>query len=351
MINILGLALGIACSLLIMLWVKDERSFDAFHEHGSQLYQVYERWHFDGKEEASYPTQGLLAEELQRIVPEIVYASSMDRASAPGSLSTFEANSKINKMEGVFVGNDFLRMFSFPVLQGSAMNALNRPEAIAISHKMADLFFGSPANAIGKTMRFENKEDLEVTAVFENVPANSSLQFDFLRSWMAFVQQNDWVHNWGNTSPATFVQLRTDANPEKVEAKIKDFLYHFQQKQSSVYTELALQPFKDKYLHSTFKNGSIDGGRIEYVQLFTWIAIFIILIACINFMNLATARAVNRSKEVAVRKVVGAPRKALIKQFIGEAILLTFLSTLAGLFLADLLIPFFNQLTGKQLSL
>jgi hypothetical protein len=107
-------------------------------------------------------------------------------------------------------------MFSFPVIQGSAMNALNRPEAIAISHKMADLFFGSPANAIGKTMRFENKEDLEVTAVFENVPANSSLQFDFLRSWIAFVQQNDWVHNWGNTSPATFVQLRTDANPEKV---------------------------------------------------------------------------------------------------------------------------------------
>ncbi len=349
-INVLGLALGIACSLLIMLWVQDERRIDAFHVNDNYLYQVYERQFYDGKVEANYPTQGLLAEELKKVIPEVQYASGYEYASAPGSQSTFEVGGKINKMNGAYAGEDFFKMFSYPLLIGNSKTALNTINSIAVSRTMAEQFFGSPFNAIGKTIRFENNEDLVVSAVFDKV-AQSSIRFDFLRSWSSFVKQNDWVHNWGNTSPQTFIQLRKDADVRKVQAKIKDFIYRYQPKDKSFVVELDMQPYRDRYLHSTFKNGRIDGGRIEYVRLFTIIAGFILLIACINFMNLATARSVTRAKEVSVRKVVGALRSVLVRQFISEAMLFSALSTVIGLGLFFILIPAFNQLTGKQVSL
>jgi putative ABC transport system permease protein len=349
-INISGLALGMTCSLLIMLWVQDERRVDGFHVNGRQLYQVYERYYNDGKIYADYPTQGLLADELKRVIPEVRYASAMDYAS-PGTGNTLEAGDKIIKMNGFFAGADFFTMFSYPLLQGQARAALDAPNTIALSRKAAGYFFGSPEKAIGNTIRFDNAEVLQVLAVFENPPANSSMQFDFLRTWVDYVKKNSWVHNWGNTSPVSFVQLRPDADPVKVEAKIKDFIYRYTDRSSGFRTELGLQSFPEKYLHSAFKDGKIDGGRIEYVRLFTLVAIFILLIACINFMNLATAQSAKRAREVGLRKVIGAVRSSLIGQFIGEAMLLTFLSILVALTLAYFLLPAFNALTGKQLSL
>ncbi len=350
-INILGLALGMACSLLIMLWVQDERNVDGFHANGKQLYQVYERSFSDGKVDAGYATQGLLAEELKKVIPEIKYAASIDYAAQPGTFNTFKAGEKVNKMFGKFAGADFFSMFSYPLLQETTITALNSPGAVAISRKMAELFFGGPDKAIGNTVRFENSEDLQVTAVFENMPSNSSQQYDFLRSWIDFVKQNEWVHRWGNTSPDTYIQLSPDADPDKVRAKIKDFIYRYQPKERGTVTELDLQAYPDKYLHATFKNGYIDGGRIEYVHLFSLVAIFILIIACINFMNLATARSFKRSKEVGIRKVLGGIRSALIGQFMGEALLLTFLSAVFAVVLAGLLLPVFNSLTGKELFL
>jgi len=350
-INILGLALGMACSLLIMLWVRDERNVDGFHANGKHLYQVYERTFSDGKVGAGYSTQGLLAQELKKVIPEIKYAASTDYASQPGTFNTFKAGEKVNKMFGKFAGADFFSMFSYPLLQGTTTSALNSPNAVAISRKMAELFFGGPDKAIGNTIRFENREDLQVTAVFENMPSNSSQQYDFLRCWIDFVKQNEWVNRWGNTSPDTYIQLSADADPDKVRAKIKDFIYRYQAKEKGTVTELDLQAYPDKYLHATFKNGYIDGGRIEYVRLFSLVAIFILLIACINFMNLATARSVKRSKEVGIRKVLGGIRSALIGQFMGEAMLLTFLSAVFAVILTVLLLPVFNNLTGKDLIL
>jgi putative ABC transport system permease protein len=350
-INIMGLALGLACSLIIMLWVNDEKSVDAFHKNGKYLYQVYERNYFDGKVDAGYSTQGLLADELKRVVPEIQYASGFEQVAAPGSSSTFEAKEKIAKMNGVFASEDFFKMFSYPLLQGNATTALNEPGCVAISKHMAEYFFGNAENAINKTILFENDENLKVTAVFDNVPANSSQQFDFLRTWSDFVKQSDWVHNWGNTDPQTFIQLTPGADAAKVQAKIKDFIYNYKEKDKSFITELAFQPYSEKYLHSNFKDGYLSGGRIEYVNLFSIIAVFILLIACINFMNLATARSAKRAKEVGIRKVVGALRSTLIAQFIGEAVLLTFLSIIIAIIITALALPAFNQLTGKQLSL
>jgi hypothetical protein len=148
-INILGLALGMTCSLLIMLWVQDERSVDGFHANGKQLYQVFERDYFDGKVEASFPTQGLMAEELKKQIPEVQYASSLEW----NTTNTFEAQNKISKMSGSFAGADFFTMFSYPLLEGTPQTALNTPEGVAISRKMANLFFGSPEGAMGKTIR------------------------------------------------------------------------------------------------------------------------------------------------------------------------------------------------------
>src|ERR1700722_10152179 len=192
-INILGLALGMTCSLLIMLWVNDERSVDGFHANGKQLYQIYERWYFDGKVTADYPTQGLLAGELKRVIPDIQYTSSLEW----NTTNTFEAKNKINKLAGSFASADFFTMFSYPLLQGTPQTALNTLEGVAISRKMANLFFGSPTAAIGQTLRYENSQNFRVSAVFEDLPSNSSMQFDFLRSWKAFEVENDnWIHNW-----------------------------------------------------------------------------------------------------------------------------------------------------------
>ncbi|MFT4033569.1 MAG: ABC transporter permease [Siphonobacter sp.] len=350
-LNITGLALGMTCSMLIFLWVQDEKSVDAFHANGEQLYQVYERSYHDGKVEASYSTQGLLAQELKRVIPEVQYASGLEYVSAPGTQNTFEAKDKISKMGGMFADTDFFRMFSYPLLLGTPQTALTEPNVVAISRKMAENFFGSPEKAMGQIIRFDNKEALKVTAVFENMPANSSHQFDFFRSWEDFIQQNKWVNNWSNTSPSTYIQLRPGADAAKVEAKIKDFIYRYQPKTQGFQSELALQPYPEKYLNSNFKNGYIDGGRIEYIYFFTAIAVFVLLIACINFMNLATAQSSKRSKEVGLRKAIGAVRSSLIAQFIGEAVLLAFFSILIALLLSDLLLPAFNTLTGKQLTL
>ena len=347
-INILGLALGMTCSLLIMLWVQDERSVDGFHANGKQLYQVYERNYFDGKVNADFPTQGLMAAELKRQIPEVQYSSSLEW----NSTNTFEAAHKISKMSGSFAGADFFTMFSYPLLRGTPQTALNTLEGVAISRKMANLFFGSPAAAMGKAIRYENSDNFRVSAVFEDLPANSSQQFDFLRSWIAFEKENDdWINNWGNSDAPTFIQLRQDANLAKVRAEIKDFIYRYQQKSKGFRVELDLVSYPEKYLHSTFKNGKIDGGRIEYIHLFSLVAVIILLIACINFMNLATARSTKRAKEVGVRKVIGAARPVLMAQFMGEAMLLTFFSILIAILLTTLLLPAFNELTGKQLSL
>ena len=347
-INILGLALGIACSLLIMLWVNDERSIDAFHKNGDQLFSVYQRQYYDNKVSAFYSTPGLMADEMKKIFPEVQYASGF----AWEDNTTFQAGDKILKEEGNHAGADFFKMFSYPLLLGDPSSALDAPVNIAISRKMADDFFGSPEAAMNKTIRYANAEDLKVTAVFENLPDHASEKFDYLVNWEEFMNDNPWAKEWSNNGEHTFIMLRAGTNPLVFEKKIVHFLDTYNKDEGPGFRqELGIQRFGDIYLHNNFKEGVLTGGRIEYLGLFSLIAVFILLIACINFMNLTTARSVKRAKEIGVRKVVGAIRGSLILQFIGEALLLACMAAGIALFLVTIMLPAFNHLTGKQIEL
>ncbi|MHA4809340.1 ABC transporter permease [Flavitalea flava] len=346
-LNIFGLAMGMCCSLLILLWIRDERSVNAFHANSGRLYTIYERQYYDGKIESGFYTPGLLPAELKKMLPEVEMASGFSWRDK----NTFQAGDKIIKEEGSHASADFFAMFSYPLLQGTPATALATPLSLAISRKMAADFFGSPREAIGKTIRFENKKNFTVTAVFENLPENTSDKFDYIINWEGFLEDNSWAKGWGNNGPRTLLLLRPDADPALVTRKITKFLDNYNKEQDKGFRiELGMQRFDYVYLHSNFKNGQPAGGRIEYVRLFSIVGIFILLIACINFMNLTTARSVKRAREIGIRKVVGAVRPALIRQFLSEAVLLSFFSMILAIGLVILVLPAFNHLTGKQIS-
>ncbi|MGM9506665.1 ABC transporter permease [Larkinella sp. GY13] len=345
LINILGLALGMACSLVILLWVQDERAMDRFHANDARIYRVMENQAWAGQDVSTTPsTPGILAENLKKDFPEVEKAAMM----------TWEQNilltvgNTFGKEKGRFASGDFLTIFSFPLIQGDARTALARPDGIVISEKLAQKYFPHQ-DALGKVIRVDNTDDMMVTGVMAEVPENSSLKFDYLISWERFVKYNAWVKEWGNNGPRAFVLLSAKADPDKVSAKIKDYIKQKTNKQTNN-IELFLQKSSEAYLHSNFKNGQLDGGRIEYVRLFIIVAVFILVIACINFMNLATARSVKRAKEVGVRKVVGAERGSLMGQFVGESLLISFLSLFVAVLVVALTLPIFNELTEKHLT-
>ena len=348
-INMAGLSVGLACSLLILLWVQNELEMDGFHKNGKNLYQVYEQQHFDNKVNGQYYTPGVLAAEMKRVIPEVQYAVNATFYDE----HNFKVGDKIIKLKGGSADADFFKMFSYPIIQGNAQSSLRTVSDISISKKMAEELFGSAQAAMGKTLRVDSRKNFIVTSVFENVSTNSSLKFDYLINWISFLEDNTWAKEWGNNTPYTYLQLRPDANSELVGQKVRHLLEKLDkdEKTGTFTEELALQRFDQVYLHSNFKEGKIDGGRIEYVNLFSIVAVFILLIACINFMNLTTARSVKRAKEIGVRKVVGAVRSVLIKQFISESLLLTAMAVIVSLIILVALLPMFNEVTQKQIEL
>ncbi len=348
-INLAGLSVGIASSLLIMLWIQNELSVDAFHKNDARLFKVYEREYYADNTDGNYDTPGLLAAEVKKQLPEVEEAAMMQDDN---HLATLEAGEKKIKVEGTGAGMGIFRMFSYPLLQGDPNTALAAPVNIAISKKTAEQFFGEPQYAIGKTIRFDNRKDFTVTAVFDDLPANVSRSFDYLISWDAWLQDNSWAKDWGNSGPLTYLLLKPGTDPAQVDKKLTHILDKNNPGRDAAYrVELGLQKFSEGYLHNHFKDGRVSGGRIEYIHLFTIVAIFILVIACINFMNLTTARSINRAKEVGVRKAVGAVRTVLIRQFIGESILLSALAVVIALVIAAALLPVFNTVTLKQLQL
>jgi putative ABC transport system permease protein len=348
LINITGLSLGLMCSMLTALWVYNEYNIDCFHADAHRLYAVTSAQYSGDQVNGSYGTPALLADELKKVLPEVEYASGyawpVDHAFSSGENKT--------KQSGNYVGTDFFKIFSYPLLSGSAETALVNAQSIAISKKMATILFDSPELALGQTIRYENERDLTVTAVFDDPGDLSSEKFHYLLHWDLFLEENEWIKDWHNTGPGVFIKVREGSS----ESDIRSKLQHFVKKYDSQYTEadrveLGIQPYTEKYLYSNFDNGKIAGGRIAYVRVFEAVAIFILVIACINFMNLSTARSVNRAKEIAVRKVVGAFKGSLIKQFYIEAFVLTAISVLLALALLSLALPSFAMITAKPIHL
>ena len=343
LINIFGLALGMTCSILIMLWLKDELKRDRFHVNDQRLYRVMENQYYSGDISTFASSPGILAENIVKDIPEIVMASQMLWEEEP----LFTVNDKFDKEKGRYVQKDFLRMFSFKLAKGDAATALARPDAVVLSKKLADKYF-KDQDPIGKMIKIDSRDNVIVTGVLEEVPELSSLKFDFLMSYDLWFKRNDWAKEWGNNGPRCYVLLAPNASIDKVNAKIKGYI-KTKNKESNV--DLFLQNYGESYLYSDWKNGKQNGGRIENVKIFSIVAIVILFIACINFMNLATARSLRRAREIGVRKVVGAGKRQLVAQFIGESMFVSLLAILVSLLLVVLILPAFNSFTDKHISI
>jgi putative ABC transport system permease protein len=341
LINLFGLSTGLACTLLIYLWVRDEIRTDKFHDQDNRLFQVMEHQQYADEIMTTTSTPGILAETLKEEVPEIEYAATTTWVTS-FTLSVKENNVKA---DGFYVGTDFFNIFSFPLVQGNPEKVLVDKTSIVISHELAIKLFSTAEDAIGKTVELQHEKPFQVTGVFKKVLA-SSQQFDFVLSFETFKDDNEWVLSWGNNGPSTYVTLREGSVAEDVSTKIRDFVKS-RNEQSNV--TLFLKPYSERYLYGRYENGKPAGGRIEYVKLFSIIAVFILLIACINFMNLSTARASRKAKEVGIKKSIGAQRQSLVIQYISESMVTATLSLLVAITVVYLLLPAFNLLTDKHI--
>ena len=352
LINLIGLSSGLACTLFIYLWVNDELHFDKFHKKDKQLFQVMELSKENNELVVHDGTQGLLADAMAKDLPEVESAVSVMSLEKEGMFVSLKTPDKTLKSTGVFAGKDFFNMFSFNLLQGNARQVLTNKNAIVISENLAVSLFGAVKNAVGKSVEYElfgKKFQVSVSGVFEKLPADNSMKFDFVLTHEMLI--NDiWTNGqkWWNEGPVTYLQLKQGTDVAKFDAKIKDFIKAYYSE--TIFT-LFTRPYSSAYLYGTYENGKQSGGRIEYVKLFSIIAIFILLIACINFMNLSTAKASRRLKEVGIKKAVGSSRAALIIQFLSEAVFMAFLSLIAACVIVVLLLPLFNQVTGKELTI
>jgi putative ABC transport system permease protein len=344
-INLIGLAVGLVCTLLIYLWVHDEMNMNAFHAKDSQLYQVMEHQKYADELMTTTSTPGILAETMKAELPEVEYAATTTWIN-PFTLSVKENNVKA---KGYYVGEDYFNIFSFNLLQGNADLVLKDKFSMVISHDLAIRLFGVAEDAVGKVVELQHDKSFHITGVFENLPSNSSFQFDFVLSFELFKEENEWVAQWGNNGPSTYIILHEGVDPVAFSEKIKDFVKGKDKDDSNV--SLFVQKFSERYLHGRFENGVQSGGRIEYVNLFSVIAIFILLIACINFMNLSTARASRKAKEVGIKKSVGAQRQSLIFQYVSESLVMTMLSVGLALLVVWMLLPQFNIITDKKIVL
>ncbi len=352
LINLIGLSTGLACAFMIYLWVNDEMNFDKFHKKDKQLYQVMELSKENDVNVVHDHTQGLLADAMAKDLPEVESAASVMKLADEGFYFTMKTPQKALKAAGIFASKTFFDMFSYGLKQGNAKQVLADRNAMVISEDMANNFFGSAANAVGKTIEYEVggmfKKQGQVTGVFEKLPVNNSMKFDFVLTHDLLINEA-WKNgqSWNNEGPATYLVLKEGTNAALFNSKIKDFVKRYQKEtQFSLFTRL----YSNAYLYGKYENGKQAGGRIAYVKLFSIVALFILLIACSNFMNLSTAKASGRIKEVGIKKTVGSSRRALIFQFLSEAVLMSLFSLVLACIIVVLCLPLFNSITGKQLT-
>jgi putative ABC transport system permease protein len=351
-LNILGLAIGIACAGLIFLWVEDEMTFDAVHVKKDRLYSVQVNLPLASNLFTMGSTPRPLAAALKREIPGIVNTA---RASDQGKHSLFSFGDKALYASGKYADPAIFNMFTLTFVQGSAQSAFAQLYSLVITESTARKFFGTGEKVVGRTVRMNNELDYVVTGVLKDLPDNSTLQFEWLAPYEVTILQsqakgggNDGL-DWGSYGPYTYVELDAKADVTAINKQLKDFIHG---KRSDQNKTAFLFPMSDWRLYGEFENGqATGGGRIRQVRMLSVIAWIILLIACINFMNLATASSQQRAKEVGVRKVLGAGRGGLIAQFIGEALLMSLLAAVVALTIILLALPAYNQLMQKELSM
>jgi len=345
-LNLVGLSVALSCVLLIYLWVSDEMSVDKFHADNDRLYQVMSHSKLPDGIHTQEATPNMLSRALAKEMPEVDYAVCLMQGFIKGTLSAGDKHTKTTKY---FADYDFFKLFSFRLIEGNKSKVLDDKYAVVLSDRLAKKLFNTTKNIIGKTVQWENDPQLfTVTGIFEEPSANSSLQFDALFSYELYFQNDPDTKDWSNSNPYTFLLLKKGTDAKKFESRLTGFL-HAKYDKSPL--SLSLRKFSDRYLYDRYENGIQSGGRIRYVKLFSIIAVFILLIACINFMNLSTAKAARRLKEAGIKKILGAERSSLIFQYISESMLMAFAALAVALLLAFILMPEFNSITDKQLSI
>ncbi len=351
LINIIGLSTGIAFVMLISLWVTDELNIDTFHENNDRLFQVMKNVSSENGISTFEYTPGLLANALSIEIPEIETAVSVvppTRFSSKGILSGGDDSIKAS---GQYIGSDFFDVFTYKFIQGNEKGFFSDKHNIAISNSLAKKLIGTAENAIGKVVEWDHEMlggKYTIVGVFEDLPSNSTSQFDILFNYNLFLEENPKLKNWANSDPATYIVVKKGTDVTTLENKIVDFI---KEKNPNSSESLFLQQYSKKYLYGNYENGKPAGGRIIYIRLFSILGIFLLIIACINFMNLSTATALKRLKEVGVKKAVGANHRTLVFQYLGESFLMVFISSIIAILIVILLLPMFNDLAGKYLSI
>ncbi|MEO6288000.1 MAG: ABC transporter permease [Dyadobacter sp.] len=340
-INISGLAVGMASALLILLWIYNEVGYDRFHTNEEYLYHAWNRGTFDGKLQCWDNTPKILGPTLKEEYPEV---ANVSRQYSRWFVT--KVGEKKLSNEALITDASFLQMFDFPMLQGDPKTALNSLYSIVVTEKMAKKMFDTE-NALNKVITID-KDNFTVTGILKDLPTNTVFHFDYILPWQYLKKTGDDDDSWGNNSVKTFVQLKPNVNPAILAEKIKGItMKHSAGREDH---EVFLHPISKWHLYSNFTNGEISGGRIAIVRLFGIIAAFILLIACINFMNLSTARSEKRAKEVGIRKTAGANKGLLMGQFIGESILIAMIAGIIALLLVAIALPAFNTLISKELE-
>ena len=340
-INVTGLAIGIACSILMLMWVQDELSYDRFHQNSGELHRILlDSQGASATHEAVSPP--ILARKMREEFPEVVNATRM---TIHGQMLFAYEDKTLYAENGLLTDPSFFEMFDFPFIQGDPETALMELRSLVLTEELAEKYFGK-SDPLGKTITINNRTDYKVTGVIADIPTNSHMQFDFVRPFELFREAGRDLESWSDVSFYTYVQLQKGASIQAVNDKLKVMI----EKEDPAHNLYYLQPLSRIHLHSNFNFDFAGHGNILYVYIFTATALFILFIACINFMNLATARSGIRAKEVGMRKVVGAKKSDIIKQFFGESLLSSLLALVYAVGLILLMLPAFNKLSGKDLA-
>ena len=344
--NLLGLTIGITCTILISLWVKDELTYDKFHANYKSIYKLYANRDFNNQIFTDQNMVLPLAGTIEKSIPQVENAVVTTHRQS----HVLRYGDKKLKKDGYTVSEHFFNMFSWKFINGSPSTALPDAYAIVLTQSTAKSLFGND-DPINKIIKVDNDYEAKVTAIVEDPPGNSTFQFDFINSFNYagnFLSQA--MTNWQNSSWDVFLQVKAGANLKAIEKNINDIKYQHDPDDKKISTYFTF-PMNKWRLESEFKDGKNVGGMIEYVRLFSIIAIIILLIACVNFMNLSTARSEKRAREVGVRKTLGSGKRQLIFQFFSESIILASIAFVFSILAVFLLLPFFNELVDKHLSL